>query len=66
MTPTEINNLKRRHNAELEKGQELYAEVLKVHKNCLDMQAEIEREEGDEYDPIPLLFGDGFWIDETL
>lgn len=66
MTPKEINDLKKAHNAELEKGKKLYAEVIKLHKSCLDMQATLEKEEGPDYDPIPVIFGSGFWVDPDL
>ncbi len=66
MTPKQINDLKKEHNAALEAGQELYAQVMKLHKQCLDLQRQISAAEGPDYDPIPLIFGDGFWIDPDL
>ncbi len=66
MTPKQINDLKKEHNAALEAGQQLYAEVMKLHKQCLDLQEQIRAAEGPDYDPIPLIFGDGFWIDPDL
>ena len=66
MTPKEINDLKREHNAAMEKGRELYARFEPLHKRCMDLQMQISDAEGDDYDPIPLIFGDGFWIDEDL
>ena len=66
MTPTEINDLKRQHNQLLADGQRAYAHMLKIHARCVDLQKTIEAEEGDDYDPIPLIFGGGFWVDESL
>lgn len=66
MTPKEINDLKKEHNRLLEEGQEVYARVMELHKQCLDLQKQISEAEGPDYDPIPLIFGDGFWIDPAL
>ena len=66
MTPKEINDLKKEHNTLLERGQELYAEVMNLHKQVLELQDRIKQAEGEEYDPIPLIFGSGFWIDSEL
>jgi predicted nuclease with TOPRIM domain len=66
MTPKEINDLKKEHNALLERGQELYADVMKLHKQVLELQDQIKHAEREEYDPIPLIFGGGFWIDPEL
>ncbi len=66
MTPKEINDLKKEHNTLLERGQELYAEVMKLHSQVLELQDRIKQAEGEEYDPIPLIFGSGFWIDSEL
>lgn len=66
MTPKEINDLKKQHNEYLEKGKEVYAMVLDLHSKCLDLQKQIQEAEGNEYDPIPLIFGAGLWIDPDL
>lgn len=66
MTPREINDLKKEHNAAMAAGQELYAQVLELHEKCTSLQRRIKQAEGDEYDPIPLIFGEGFWIDPDL
>lgn len=66
MTSKEINDLKREHNALLEQGQEAYAVVMKLHEQCLALQQQIRQAEGEDYDPIPLIFGSGFWIDPDL
>lgn len=42
------------------------AQVLELYQHCTDLQRQIREAEGDEYDPIPLIFGDGFWIDPGL
>lgn len=66
MTPKEINDLKKEHNRLMEEGQEIYAKVMVLHKQCLDLQQEISDAEGPDYDPIPLIFGAGFYIDPDL
>ncbi len=66
MTPKEINDLKKEHNDLLAQGQKTYAEVLRLHEQCLALQERIKQAEGEEYDPIPLIFGNGFWIDSEL
>jgi hypothetical protein len=66
LTPKEINDLKKLHNQFMEQGQQAYAQVLELHQHCTDLQRQIREAEGDEYDPIPLIFGDGFWIDPDL
>jgi len=66
MTPKEINDLKRKHNELLARGQELYAEVMRLHNQCLELQAHIKDAEGPNYDPIPLIFGGGFHLDDDL
>lgn len=66
MTPKEINDLKKKHNAILEEGQKVYEEVMKLHAQCLELQEQISKAEGPDYDPIPLIFGSGFWIDPDL
>ena len=66
MTPKEINDLKKQHNALLEQGQEVYAQVMELYAQCTALQKQIEEAEGPDYDPIPLIFGAGFWIDPNL
>ena len=66
MTPKEINDLKKEHNRLLEDGQELYAKVMRLHAQCLTLQQQIKDAEGSDYDPIPLIFGEGFWINPDL
>jgi len=66
MTPKEINDLKKKHNALQAEGQEVYAKVLSLHEQCTAIQQILQKEEGEDYDPIPLIFGDGFWIDPDL
>jgi len=48
------------------RGKKVYARVMEIHKQCLDLQKQISDAEGSDYDPIPLIFGDGFWIDPSL
>lgn len=66
MTPKEINNLKKEHNQLQKEGQKIYARVMELHKKCLAIQQQLIDAEGEDYDPIPLIFGDGFWIDPDL
>lgn len=66
MTSKEINDLKREHNRLQEEGREVYAKLVDLHAKCLALQDRIREAEGNDYDDIPLLFGSGFWIDESL
>ena len=66
MTPKEINDLKKLHNKYMKEGQELYAKVMELHEKCMNLQRQLIDAEGDDYDPIPLIFGDGFYIDPDL
>ncbi len=66
MTPKEINDLKKEHNLAMDQGQELYAKVMELHGRCLELQKQLQQAEGEDYDPIPLIFGEGFWIDPDL
>ena len=66
MTPKEINDLKKEHNRLQEEGKEVYQRVLELHEKCTWLQPQIRDAEGDDYDPIPLIFGEGFWIDPDL
>ena len=60
-----LNALKREHNQLLELGQQKYQELTALYKRLIDLQKQIEEIEGENYDPIPLIFGDGFYIDEA-
>jgi hypothetical protein len=66
MTPKEINDLKKLHNKYQEEGKELYTKVLELHEKCVGLHKQLMEAEGDDYDPIPLIFGAGFWIDPDL
>ena len=66
MTPKEINDLKKEHNEALEEGKKIYERVMVLHDKCISLQKLLQEVEGDEYDPIPLIFGAGFWIDPDL
>lgn len=66
MTPKEINDLKKEHNSAMEEGQEIYKRMMVLHAKCLDLQKQLQEAEGDDYDPIPLIFGSGFWINPDL
>ena len=59
----ELNAIKRKHNRLLKAGQELFAELEPISAEMLALRKKIEEAEGDDYDPIPVLFGSGFWID---
>lgn len=76
MTPNEINDLKKRYNALRkrgkyltklydilrEKGMKKYAKLIELAEKCYELEAEIKAAEGDEFNPVPILFGDGFTI----
>jgi uncharacterized coiled-coil DUF342 family protein len=66
LTAKEINELKKLHNQYQEEGQKVYALVMDLHEKCTNLQKEIQEAEGEDYDPIPLIFGSGFWIDPDL
>lgn len=66
MTPKEINDLKKLHNKYMEEGQEVYSKVMDLHAKCMDLQKQLMEAEGEDYDPIPLIFGAGFWVDPDL
>ncbi len=66
MTPKEINDLKKEHNRLLVEGIEAYAKVMDLQEKCISLQRQIKEAEGDDYDPIPLIFGEGFWIHPNL
>ena len=50
----------------MEEGQEIYSKVMELHEKCLELQGKIQEAEGADYDPIPLIFGSGFWVDSEL
>ena len=60
-----LNDLKRLHNELFIEGQQKYKEVEAIYKRVMDLQQQIQEIEGENYDPIPLIFGDGFYIDEA-
>lgn len=64
MTEEQIKTLKRKHNILMREGQELQATLLNKAEELLQMRKDIQDEEGDEYDGIPLIFGCGYWVDE--
>ena len=59
-----LNDMKRRHNAIHEIGADHYAKMMKIYDEMMELQRRIKEIEGDEYDPIPLIFGGGFHIHE--
>jgi len=59
-----LNDLKRKHNALLIEGQEAYSRVSALFEEVKELQDRIAKIEGDDYDPIPVIFGDGFHIYE--
>jgi hypothetical protein len=59
-----LNDLKRKHNAMLIEGQAAYAKVTELYEAVRALQKQIEAIEGDDYDPIPVIFGSGFYIHE--
>jgi hypothetical protein len=65
MNAINVNDLKKQHNKILEEGKALYEELIHKYHCLIELQAQIEEIEGDEYDPVPLLFGAGFYINEN-
>ena len=63
MTQQEIDDLKREHNRLQQHGRRAYAEVAEIFRKCIDLRERIQKAEGYDYDPIPLLFGGGFYVD---
>ncbi len=63
MTQQEIDDLKREHNRLQQQGRRAYSEASELFRQCIDLQDRIQEAEGDDYDPIPLLFGGGFYVD---
>lgn len=59
---SKLNDMKRRHNELMEKGHELYAEMSKICDEVRTLRIEIEEIEGEDFDPIPLIFGHGLHI----
>ena len=59
----ELNAIKRKHNRLLKEGQDKFAELETIAEEMLALRKKIETAEGDDYDPIPVFFGSGFWID---
>ena len=59
-----INELKREHNALLDEGRHLYTRITQCSDRMNEIQTLLNEAEGDDYDPIPLIFGDGFFIRE--
>ena len=59
-----INELKREHNALLDEGRRLYTRITQCSDRMNEIQTLLTEAEGDDYDPIPLIFGDGFFIRE--
>ena len=57
-----LNDLKRKHNALLIEGQEAYAKVTAMYDELMSLQEQIKEIEGPDYDPIPVIFGSGFYI----
>lgn len=59
-----INDLKREHNTLLDEGRHLYTRITQCSDRMNEIQTLLNEAEGDDYDPIPLIFGDGFFIRE--
>ena len=59
----EINAMKRKHNDLFKEGQDLMARIEAIAPVMMSLRQQIEDAEGDDYDPIPVIFGGGFWID---
>ena len=60
----QINDLKRKHNALLKEGQELFARIEELTPEMMAIRKTLREVEGDDYDEIPVIFGSGYWIDE--
>lgn len=58
-----LNEAKQKHNEMLKKGQGHYKKMIALYRDMLVLQNAIARTEGDNYDPVPLIFGGGFNID---
>lgn len=59
-----LNDLKREHNRLQKKGRKQYAKLIKKTERINALREEIKKIEGDDYDPIPLIFGGDFNIYE--
>lgn len=57
-----VNQLKRRHNKLQEVARELYAQCETIGKEINELREKIEAAEGEDYDPVPLMFGGGFHL----
>lgn len=64
MNLTDVNDMKRVHNILHKKGQTMWADLQKLYEAVIILRKQIEAIEGADYDGIPLLFGDGFFIEE--
>ena len=60
-----LNDLKRKHNSLLKKGQDLYQQMMSIYEIMVELQECIKKTEGDSYDPRLLFFGGGFYIHEN-
>lgn len=52
-----LNDLKREHNALQDKARKQYAKVLRTSHRIDGLRAQIKFIEGDDFDPVPLIFG---------
>jgi len=66
MTPKEINDLKITYNKMLEEGRAMWDELRSIQKHMNQITDKLIDVEGDDYDGIPIIFGAGYWIDESL
>jgi len=66
MTPKEINDLKIAYNKMLEEGRAMWDELRSIQKHMNQITDKLIEVEGADYDGIPIIFGDGYWIDESL
>jgi len=66
MTPKEINGLKITYNKMLEEGRAMWDELRSIQKHMNQITDKLIEVEGDDYDGVPIIFGAGYWIDESL
>ena len=66
MTPKEINDLKIAYNKMLEEGRAMWDELRSIQKHMNQITDKLIEVEGADYDGIPIIFGAGYWIDESL
>jgi len=66
VTPKEINDLKITYNKMLEEGRAMWDELRSIQKHMNQITDKLIDVEGDDYDGIPIIFGAGYWIDESL